>query len=96
MTAAIGEAEEVARQLRDSYRLVSALEQEIAERLPADSAEGAMARRGAVRAAHAAHDHERAVALAQRFGVNPDAPCVSHQVGCDACDIPNTTNLQED
>lgn len=46
---------------------VSLIEEKIAESLPASNPEGAVARRGAVRAALAAKDFTRAQALATRF-----------------------------
>jgi len=46
---------------------VSLIEEKIAESLPASDPEGAVARRGAVRAALAAKDFTRAQALAARF-----------------------------
>ena len=46
---------------------VSLIEEKIAESLPASNPEGAVARRGAVRAALAAKDFARAQALATRF-----------------------------
>lgn len=52
---------------RDAHRDVSLLEERIASLLEASSAEGAIARRGAVRAAIAAGDIHRAEELAARF-----------------------------
>lgn len=52
---------------RDAHRDVSLLEERIADLLAASTAEGAIARRGAVRAAIAAGDLSRAESLATRF-----------------------------
>ena len=49
----------------DAHRDVSLLEERVAKLLPASNPEGALARRGAVRAAVAAHDFARADALAE-------------------------------
>jgi len=46
---------------------VSLLEEKIAELLPASAPEGALARRGAVRAALAAGEHDRARQLTEQF-----------------------------
>jgi hypothetical protein len=51
---------------------VSLLEEKIAETLPASDPEGALARRGAVRAALSARDPGRARQLAERFLAEPD------------------------
>ncbi len=53
-----------------AYLAVSLLEAQIAERLSAAGAEGAIARRGAVRAAQKAGERARADALAERYGVD--------------------------
>lgn len=50
-----------------AYRAVSFLEEKVAEILPASDPEGALARRGAVRAALAARELARAEQLAERF-----------------------------
>lgn len=50
-----------------AYRAVSFLEEKIAELLPVSNPEGALARRGALRAALAARDLTRAQKLAKRF-----------------------------
>lgn len=55
-----------------AHRDVSLLEEEIAAALPASDPEGALARRGAVRAAGMAKDHGRARALAERFRAEDD------------------------
>ena len=52
---------------------VSLLEERIAAGLPASNPEGALARRGAVRAAGAANDWRRARELAERFMADADA-----------------------
>lgn len=52
---------------------VSFLEEKIAENLPASAPEGALARRGAVRAAAMAGDHGRAGSLRERFSSDPEA-----------------------
>ena len=57
---------------RDAHRDVSLLEEQIATLLPASNTEGAIARRGAVRAAIAAGDFQRAEALAARFSADAD------------------------
>ena len=50
-----------------AYRAVSFFEEKIAELLPVSNPEGALARRGAVRAALAARDPTHAQKLAERF-----------------------------
>jgi hypothetical protein len=50
-----------------AYREVSLLEEKIAETLPASDPEGAIARRGAVRAALSAREYGRARELVERF-----------------------------
>jgi len=57
---------------RDAHRDVSLLEEEIANLLSASSTEGAIARRGAVRAANAAGDFRRAQELATRFSTEAE------------------------
>lgn len=57
-----------------AYWSVSCVEAEIAESLPADSEEGAIARRGAVRAALAAGLPVPAKELADRYMAEPEAP----------------------
>jgi hypothetical protein len=57
-----------------AYLTVSFVEEEIAEALPASEEEGAIARRGAVRAALTAGLPTRAKELAERYLVEPDAP----------------------
>ena len=52
---------------RSAYLDVSLLEERVAEVLPASDPEGALARRGAVRAALAAREVARAQQLAERF-----------------------------
>lgn len=52
---------------RSAYLDVSLLEEKVAEVLPASDPEGAIARRGAVRAALTARDLARAQRLAERF-----------------------------
>ena len=52
---------------RSAYLDVSLLEERISEALPASDPEGALARRGAVRAALAARELTRARRLAERF-----------------------------
>lgn len=56
---------------RSAFLDVSLLEERIAESLPASDPEGALARRGAVRAAVSAEEHERARELARRFLAEP-------------------------
>ncbi|MEA2600701.1 MAG: hypothetical protein QOF89_1693 [Acidobacteriota bacterium] len=55
-----------------AYREVSLLEERIAKFLPACDPEGALARRGAVRAALAAKDIARAQKLGERFLAEAD------------------------
>jgi hypothetical protein len=59
--------------MHTAYSEVSLLEEKIAELLPASDPEGALARRGAVRAALAAREIERAQQLAERFLAESDA-----------------------
>jgi len=56
---------------------VSRLEERIAELLPASDPEGAIARRGAVRAAAKAKDYARAKSLADQYLADPD---VGHEL----------------
>lgn len=56
-----------------AYLDVSLLEEKVAEFLPASDPEGALARRGAVRAALAARELGRAQQLAERFLAEADA-----------------------
>ena len=56
-----------------AYLDVSLLEEKVAELLPASDPEGALARRGAVRAALAAREPGRAQQLAERFLAEADA-----------------------
>jgi hypothetical protein len=56
-----------------AYSDVSLLEEKVAEFLPASDPEGALARRGAVRAALAAREPIRAQQLAERFLTETDA-----------------------
>jgi hypothetical protein len=56
-----------------AYSDVSLLEEKVAEFLPASDPEGALARRGAVRAALAAREPLRAQQLARRFLAEADA-----------------------
>lgn len=56
---------------RSAYLDVSLLEERIADLLPASNPEGALARRGAVRAALAAKDFVRAQQLYKRFLAEP-------------------------
>lgn len=58
---------------RAAYAEVSLLEEKIAGLLPASHPEGALARRGAVRAALAARELDRAQQLAERFLAEADA-----------------------
>jgi hypothetical protein len=58
---------------RDAHRDVSLLEERIASLQPASNPEGAIARRGAVRAAIAAGDLGRARQLAERFSAEAGA-----------------------
>lgn len=53
--------------VRWAYQQVSQLEEKVAELLPASNSQGALARRGAVRAALSAKDLPRAQQLAARF-----------------------------
>lgn len=57
---------------RSAYQDVSLLEEKVAEVLPASDPEGALARRGAVRAALAAKELARAQQLAERFLAETD------------------------
>jgi hypothetical protein len=59
-----------------AYLEVSRLEEQIAAILPASDMEGAVARRGAVRAASTAGDHERAIMLATRYAGEGDTPAI--------------------
>jgi len=59
--------------MHTAYSDVSLLEEKIAELLPASNPEGALARRGAVRAALAAREIERARQLAERYLAEADA-----------------------
>jgi len=77
VTEAIRRAEKL-EDLRSSstytaYSEVSLLEEKVAELLPASNPEGALARRGAVRAALAAREPLRAQQLAERFLAEDDA-----------------------
>ena len=64
-----------------AYLTVSFMEEEIAGDLPASDEEGAIARRGAVRAAFTAGLPTRAKVLAERYMVEPDAPPeLAHQL----------------
>jgi hypothetical protein len=58
---------------RDAHRDVSLLEERVADLLPASHSEGAVARRGAVRAAIAARDFDRAEMLAERYCADSNA-----------------------
>ncbi|MFY9824447.1 MAG: hypothetical protein WAM82_23930 [Thermoanaerobaculia bacterium] len=60
-----------------AYSEVSLLEEKVAELLPASNPEGALARRGAVRAALAAREFGRAQRLAERFLAEADADAES-------------------
>src|SRR4051795_4976162 len=53
---------------------VSVLEARIADELPPSHPEGAIARRGAVRAAAAAGDYDRAQQLVELYLAEPDSP----------------------
>ena len=53
--------------MRDAYRDVSRLEEEIAKVLPCSDFEGEVARRGAVTAAISGEEFQRAIDLADRF-----------------------------
>jgi hypothetical protein len=57
-----------------AHLIVSFLEEEIAEQFPVSEEEGAIARRGAVRAALAAGVHARAKDLADGYVAEPGAP----------------------
>ena len=57
----------------DAHRDVSLLEERVAKLLPASTTEGAIARRGAVRAAVAAHDFDRAAALTEGYCAETDS-----------------------
>jgi hypothetical protein len=65
------------RDAQDAFREVSALEESIAELVPADDIEGEIARLGAVTAALSAGEPLRAVQLADRFLVEALAPAVA-------------------
>jgi hypothetical protein len=58
----------------EAYFEVSCLEEEIAEGLPAHDPEGAIARRGVVRAALSAQQYARALDLAERYLNDASAP----------------------
>jgi hypothetical protein len=58
---------------RNAYRDVSLLEEQVARLLPASNDEGAIARRGAVRAAIAAEDLDRAEQLAEEYCADSNA-----------------------
>lgn len=58
----------------EAYLVVSFYEEEIAELLPASDEEGAIARRGAVRAALVAGVPERAMELVERYAFDAAAP----------------------
>ncbi len=58
---------------RDAYLEVSLIEEEISTHLRAADSEGALARRGAVRAALYAGDRKRVEMLADRFSREPEA-----------------------
>ncbi len=77
LSEAIWLAENVRDQLseaaRSAYSRVSDLEEAVAKLLPAASVEGAIARRGAVRAALAAGEPARAWKLASGFLADPEA-----------------------
>ncbi|HEX9736612.1 MAG TPA: hypothetical protein VGG06_32000 [Thermoanaerobaculia bacterium] len=57
---------------RVAYLDVSILEEQVAEVLPASDPEGAVARRGAVRAALSANEQDRARQLAERYLAEAD------------------------
>jgi len=59
--------------MHTAYSEVSLLEEKVAELLPASDPEGALARRGAVRAALAARELGRAQELTERFLAEADA-----------------------
>ena len=71
VSAAIQRAEDLedrgAPGSKEAFLDVSRLEEQIAETLPASDPEGALARRGAVRAALSAHDPARARQLIDRY-----------------------------
>jgi len=77
VSLAIFEAERLpdqrSREARDAFAEVSSLEEQIAGRLPVDDFEGMIARRGAVRAAVAAGEMERARRLTERYCAEPHA-----------------------
>jgi hypothetical protein len=79
VTEAIFEAEALQTkgpsvEVAQAYLTVSFLEEEIAAELPASEEEGAIARRGAVRAALTAGLPTRAQVLAERYMAEADAP----------------------
>jgi hypothetical protein len=59
--------------MHNAYSEVSLLEEKVAELLPASDPEGALARRGAVRAALAAREPGRAQKLTERFLAEAEA-----------------------
>jgi hypothetical protein len=61
---------------RSAHLDVSLLEEKIAELLPASDPEGALARRGAVRAAFAAGELTRARKLAEEFLAEAEIPLI--------------------
>ena len=76
VTEAILRAEELERLgvpgYRSAYHDVSLLEEQITNVLPASNVEGAIARRGAVRASIAAHQFPRAMELIDRFSAEAE------------------------
>jgi hypothetical protein len=79
VSAAILRAESAEARREDSraaeaYFEVSCLEEEIADELPATNPEGAIARRGVVRAALSAQQYDRAFDLAERYLSDSSAP----------------------
>jgi predicted nucleic acid-binding protein len=81
VTAAIAEAEAVGNPssppARAAFATVSSLEEEIARLLPPSDPEGAVARRGAIRAALKSGNHPRAQELLDLFSTDADAALAS-------------------
>lgn len=71
-----------------AYLDVSLLEEKIAEILPASDPEGALARRGAVRAALTARELARAQWLSERFLAEVDTDAELHADLCRLLEVP--------
>lgn len=79
-----------------AHNRVSVLEEAIAAKLPASDPEGAIARRGAVRAAFAADEMDRARDLVRRYSEDPEATEKLRQELIDLLPAPSTTVLTFD